>query len=227
MSDQADSPVEQTAAPAAAPALADTAATTATPDPIMARLDELAASVSSLRTPEPAAEEPSYSLQDLAYPQAEPAAADGEPAQDYGYQDPDTQAWEQIQQTIQQQVQAGIQQAVTPMRIQQQAAALEQEFPELSKPEVATRVVNATRQMAERMGQANNLPPEAIAALSRDPQMVRLAYLAERATSQAAQETPVGGAGAHLEGASAQVDAPEEDFMDRIVNAKERNSFWT
>lgn len=227
MSDQADSPVEQTAAPAAAPAPATDTTTTA-PDPIMARLDELAASVSSLRTPEPAAaEEPQYSLQDLAYPQAEPAV-EGDPTTDYpGYQDPDTQAWEQIQQTIQQQVQAGIQQAVTPMRIQQQAAALEQEFPELAKPEVATRVVNATRQMAERMGQANNLPPEAIAALSRDPQMVRLAYLAERATSQAAQETPVGGAGAHLEGASAQVDAPEEDFMDRIVNAKERNAFWT
>lgn len=230
MSDQADSPAVE--APSQTFGAPEVSAAEQAPaqDPMMARLDELSKSIESLRPPAPQQEEPEgYNLQDLAYDDQQ-YADDGYDEPFGGTEDPDAEAQAQqwLQDQIQQQVQQGIQQAVTPMRIQQQAAQLEQEFPELQKPDVARRVVEQTRAAMERVGRANNLPPHIVDAMSRDPQMVRATYLAERGARNAAQETPAdGGIGAHLEGASAQVEAPEEDFMDRLVNQNPSKPFWT
>lgn len=225
MSDQADSQGVQADVSTDSPAAA--------PDPMSARFDELKASIESLRAPAPEAQEQGYNLQDLATDpySVEDDAQGFDPYEGYEEQpDPNAEAQAQqwLQQQIQDQVQQGIHQAVTPMRIQQQAAQLEQKYPELQKPEVAGRVVQAARQMAERVGRSNNFSPQQIDAMSRDPQLVEQMYLAERGARSAAQETPAdGGIGAHLEGASAQVDAPEEDFMDRLVQSGTTNKFWT
>lgn len=199
------------------------------PDPVMARLDELAGQIGELKTPTPQEPEFDQSFSDYAT-QPPPGYYDQDPAQAAQQQgvDPEQQAWQQMQDMIREQVQQGVQAQVQPMMIQQQAAQLEQEFPDLKKPEVAGATVKEARRLAEQIGFANNFPAEQVDAMSRSPQLVRMAYLASRAQAMAAQETPVDGEQqVHLEGASAQHDgATEESFHDRMMKANGNGAGW-
>lgn len=224
MSDQADSQPQQTND---APAQDQGGSA---PDPIMSRLDELASSIQSLRPPEPDPEpEFDYAFDDSAYGQPEWDQPD-DPGQQIDPQ-AEQDAWTQINQTIEQQARRYAQEAVTPYLTQQKAAQLEQKYPDLRQPEVASRIVQSAERFANMIGQSSNLSPDQVHALARNPELIERLYLAERAQRTAGQETPAdGGPGAHLEGSSAQVETPEVDFFDRIANAgpNTNNRFgWT
>lgn len=216
MSDQADSQPQ-----AAAPAPTGGEATQA-PDPIMARLDELASSIQGLRPPEPDPEPTyDYAFDDSQYAPDpawdDPTTDDQAPAMD---PQAEQDAWAQINQTIAQQVQQGVQSAVNPFITQQKAAQLEAKYPDLQKPEVAQRVVQSAQNFAHMIGQSSNLSPAQVNALARNPELIERLYLAERAQRTAGQETPAnGGPEAHLEGSSAQVETPEVDFFDQLREA--------
>lgn len=192
------------------------------PDALMARLDEMSAQLGRLTAPpastgglseqvagepqaqqyEPGAYEPDYGQ---AYEPGQYDTTQGDPYQEQ------QQAAAQLQAYIAEQVAQGVQNAVTPWMHRQKAEALEQRYPDLQNPDNAARVVQATQQMAQRMGR-----PE----LARDPELVELVYLAERARSNAAQETPAdGGQGVALEAAGAAHQAEEEDAGDRMLRA--------
>lgn len=213
MSDQADSQPQQ-----AAP---DTTGSEAqAPDPIMARLDELASSISSLAPPAP---EPEPEYGDYAFNESyQPDPAWDDPADEQAQPDPQAEqdAWAQINDTIARQVQQGIQQSVDPFLTAQKAAQLEAKYPDLKTPEVAQRVVQQAEHFAGMLAQSMGLNQQQAAKMARSPELIERLYLAERAQRQAGQETPAnGGPEAHLEGASAQVAAPEVDFFDQIRDA--------
>lgn len=220
MSDQAESQ-------APAPTFAETGGQQEqqAPDPVMSRLDELAQSIASLRPPEPEAEpEYDYAFDDSDFdPNAGEWDEDNDPGEPYeqGYEpEVDQEAMQQLDRMINERIQQGVQQAVSPFMIQQKAAQLEQKYPDLQQPEVAQRVVQSAERFAHMVGQSSGLTPQQVNSLARSPELIERLYLAERAQSRAGQETPAdGGPGAHLEGNSAQVEQPEADFFDGLINA--------
>jgi hypothetical protein len=188
---------------------------------LMSRMDELAARLPE-QSQEPA--DDGFQLQDLAW--NDPSYDDDQgyddgqqPFDPYAQQQPDPRA--ELQRLIDAQVQQGVRAQLDPFLIQQQAERLEQQYPDLKKPEVAGQVVKQASQLAQRMGFAQNMSPDQVDRLSRDPAFIEQVYLAQMARSRAAQETPAeaDSNGAHIEGAGAQVEQPEVSVQDRILNA--------
>lgn len=199
-------------------------------DALMSRLDEMSQQIQSLAKPP----EPQWQggISDLPYAEGEPSrgfeqqpefGAAYDPSQyqpgqyepDYGMdpQAQQAQAMQQLQSYISDQVQQGVQQAITPHIQRQKADELERRYPDLADPQKAGQVVQATAQWAQRMGRPD---------LARDPELVELVYLAEQARTRAAQETPAenGSSGVHLEtGGAAPQGQEEESAGDRMLRA--------
>lgn len=173
---------------------------------IMARIDELA---KNFPQPEPQA-------QFQPEPEIDPYQQEYEPFQ--GQEDQGLDA-----QRVQQMIQQGVQEAVNPIlqeRQHEQILDLEEEFPDLRKPEVAQATLEASQRLAHRLGQ----PDRAV-----DPELLRMVYLAERASKRAESEVPAGQEPTvELEaGAAAATQPPQElSEADRIVAAGKSN-FWT
>ena len=196
----------------------------AAPDPmaqLMARMDELTAGVQGLSQP---AQQDERGLTDYAMQQFEQDDEFDGTEDQYGYDAPDDdaaaeqQAYQQLQQVIADQVRQGVQDQINPFIVKQQAEQLEQKYPDLAKPENAARVMQQADQRARAMGM-----PE----LAGKPEFIEMLYLAERASQQAAQETPAdGGTGVHMEHGGAQPNQPQVDERDRIVGmGQSRNTF--
>lgn len=227
MSEQADGP-QFDSAPQQSSAPADTGQQSAAPDPVMARLDEITGRLDSLVQPQQDASD--YSLDDLLgqgfgedpYAQQDPQGFDqGQPQGFDQDQFDQQQALQQLDQLIGQRandVVAPLMQRFEQMQTQQHAAQLEAKYPELKNGEVASTVVKEAVQTAQRIGYEKGLSPQQVAALSRDPHIIELTYLAQRARQQAAQETPVSGNQVHLESTGANPGGVEEDYASRIVN---------
>lgn len=124
-----------------------------------------------------------------------------------------------INQTVEQRVQAGIEQAVTPlqqaqdeMRRQSEVQALVGEFPEFGEQETGEAVLRMAGQLAEAHGQ-----PE----LANEPWFWRLTYMAGRAADAAQEESGDVPAPAHLEGGAGAVPGSSgADLGDAIVGAR-------
>lgn len=227
MSDQAapdTAPVETpSAAPEAATGSTETAAAPAGNDALMARMDEIAQSLQAL-TPAQQEQADQGGLADLAGQPFDPFENTGIEADD-GDQYTDAQADPMAQ--LQSVIGPIVQQALAPHlaqqrsdRVVQQAQALQVKYPDLAKGEVAMPLVREAERHAQRIGHENNFTTDQVAAIAHDPQLIETLYLAQRARSQAAQETPAdGSSNVQLEGASAQVDAPQDDVFDQMVKA--------
>lgn len=196
-------PAQQPAAPAEAPA-------EGTPEwasQITGRLDELRSDLGLMALPpteQPAEvqqrQNPADALSSLfpASPEAQPDPNDPDAGGDQIFDDPyapgdpeDVRA--QLQEYLQEEIQKGVQAAVNPFletQLRNQrvdaAIALEQEFPELARPEIATPVVQMGHSLLAEMGmpQAANHPGFA--------KVVRLIYMASKADARASSETPAG-----------------------------------
>lgn len=127
---------------------------------------------------------------------------------------------EVLSSSIDQRVQQGIQQAVSPLqeqvaeaRREQDFAALVGEFPELGEEQTATQVLQMTGQLAEMSGH-----PE----LAGEPWLVRLTYMAGRAADAAQQEQGETPAPAHLESGAGAAPAGGSGAMtaEQIVGAR-------
>jgi hypothetical protein len=171
---------------------------------------------------------PGFQPGDPAYGQQPQFDAYGNPVQGFDPNQPDpygqgVDEYGQPQfdpQAIQHMIAQGVEQAVTPLQEQiaeqrrtAEAAALEDEFPELATPEKAEAILDRAEELAAQLGH-----PE----LGHEPQFIRQAYLAEKASGLAAQETPAGTTpGAVLEGGGGAPPAQneEDDTADRIVQS--------
>lgn len=198
-------------------------------DVLMQRLDEMSQQMAQLAQTKPPEGEPQYGIEDLPYQDFSQFEGPdfGQPQDQYGYQDqgqyqpgqyapdPAMDAHAQQQQAMQQldqYVQQRVQQAIEPVRIEQQVTELQNRYPDLQKPEVYTKVFNQAVQEAKRMGN-----PE----MARQPRMIELVYLAQTGQERASQETPADGGqqGVHLEGGGAAPQEPEMDAADRMLQA--------
>lgn len=183
---------------------------------LQSRLDELAGQVTELRGMVPQYRPLSEQVGQQNQPPQEP-----DPYQQPGFQEPvdpyydpqqdQQQAMQQLEQYISQQVQQGVQQQVTPWIRQQQAVELETKYPDLQNPQVAGPLVEEAARFAQQLGS-----PE----LAGDPRFIEKLYLAQKAMTDAAQQTAADGDnGVHLEGAGAAPQAQEADEGDGMLAA--------
>ena len=104
-------------------------------------------------------------------------------------------------------------------RLDQEAAKLENQYPDLQKPEVAREIVGQAQAVAQAFGNAE---------LARQPGFIELVYKASMADQRAAQETPAGSeAEIALEAAGGAAPAggdPDDQIRDRIAAAANRKS---
>jgi hypothetical protein len=191
------------------------------PDAVMSRLDELAAGLAKLAPQETS---PQHGLTE-AVTQFDPFTDETD---DYSYEETDPQQQAAEAQQLQQFIAQQVQQAASPFlqqlqqqAIHQQASALEQRYPELAKPEVAGPIVQQAQQVAAQIGRTTGLSPQQVDALWRSPEFVENLYLAQRARTAAAQETPADAtSNVQLEGSAAQVEQQgTDDVMSRIANS--------
>jgi hypothetical protein len=181
------------------------------------RMDDLAGQITELRSQVPQYQQPlREAVNQPAQPQEQPwdQQQQQEPDPADPYYDPQyeqQQAMQQLQQYIQDQVQQGVQSQITPYIRQQQAIELENKYPDLQNPQVAGPLVEEATKFAQQLGK-----PE----LAGDPRFIEKIYLAQSASSQAAQQTAADGDnGVHLEGAGAAPQAQEGDAGDDMLNA--------
>jgi hypothetical protein len=166
-------------------------------------------------------------------PQEEAAAADegldfswlDESAGPEGELDP-----EAFQQNLRQMIQqeglraaAPALEAVQEMRIQQQAAALVQEFPAIGEPETAQNVVQGAQELAAVVAQEVGLPAEAANALSRSPALWRVVFMAANAADRAQQQDQAAPGHAHLEGGGSR-PAPQQVDPARAIETSGQGS---
>lgn len=188
--------------------------------PIMERLDQLSGELSELREP---AYDDAYYQDDTQQDEYVDPQLDAEQVYDQeGQVDPQA-AQEYLQQLIDQRANEAIRPAleqVENLRIEQDARGLEEQYPELRSYEGAQQALEAAQEAAERVGDPR---------LARQPGFIELAYLADRARTQAEQEVPAGQSDGLLEAAGgAAPQAPDEsDIGQRIVNAGgDSSQFW-
>lgn len=139
--------------------------------------------------------------------------------------DPDQIAAQELQQHINGQVTEAVQQAIAPLleqqqnqQIQQEAEALEQEFPALATPEGAEQALNQAREHAKAMGDDT---------LASNPSFVRLVHLAGLAEQAAVGQTPAGATQEAVAveggGGAAPAGQVEDDTAQRILKAGSPN----
>jgi hypothetical protein len=201
---------------------------------ITGRLDELRSDLGLHALPPQQQPEQVQERQDPAdaLSQLFPASPEAQPDPN----DPDSQIFDdpygepedvraQLQEYLQDEIQKGVRAAVDPFLEQQlrekrveAAVALEQEFPELARPEVATPVVQMGHSLLAEMGmpQAANHPGFA--------KVVRLIYMASKAGAAASSETPAGQSNGEVSLETGGARAPQSqqqqpDEGDLIVQA--------
>lgn len=200
---------------------AETPASPPVSDAVMSRLDELAASVARIA---PQEAEPQHGFTDLVNQPYDPFQG----ADEFGFEeDPNLAAQpnelQQLNDLIAQQVQqhlGPLQQRLTQTQANWQADQLQQKYPDLGKPEVVSGLMNELDTLASSLSQSG-MPAQQVHQILRHPALVEKLYLAQRANTAAAQETPADANNTvQLEGAAAQVEAPQQnDIMANILNS--------
>lgn len=175
-------------------------------------MEELRQDFTQSRQPEPEPEQDpgdmDMSWLDQSDPDVDPAA-----------QQQALQAW---QQSVMEQASRPAQeamQAVQEMRMQQEAAALVADFPELGQPETAQNVVGAAHEFAAQMG----LNQQDAQRLGDSPGLWRMVYMASKAEGAASGEDSAADA-TFIEGGNGPgPGAPRQDPADLIVGARGAN----
>ncbi len=181
-----------------------------TPDPIMARLDQLSESIAPLH-------EMYQSFQ------AQNQEPEEEEYDEYPL-DEDDEGYDQqeAQRALQQMIEEGVQKKLEP-HLQEQAldkrdqmlAGLEQQYPNLGDEKVARAVIDGARRMAAEIGLPNDV--------EQRPEFVRLmelVYKANTADERAAQETPAGSTPrVALEQNGGAAPANDQDDTDDLLMA--------
>lgn len=107
--------------------------------------------------------------------------------------------------------------AVSEMRIQQQAAALAQEFPAITEPETAENVMQGSAELASVIAREMGLPAQTAEALAGSPALWRVVYLAANAAETAQRQDQGSGAEhAHLESGGARPAGQQVDLAQQI-----------
>lgn len=168
-----------------------------------------------------------------AQPEAEAEPDDGLADFDFSglYDTPgemdEAQAARVLQGLVQQQMTPALEQAVGPlaeqlqqMRVESDARALIEQYPELGDPSVAEAVTKRADEMAKEIGNPD---------LAQSRQFIELVFKAQKADQRAAGEVPVGDLQSQsLEGGAGAVPggADGQSIAQQIVGSRSRSSFW-
>lgn len=109
--------------------------------------------------------------------------------------------------------------AVQEMRIQQQAAALVQEFPAIGEPETAQNVVQGAGELAAVIGQEVGLPEQTVQLLANSPALWRAVFMAANAADLAQRQDGAEQGHAHLEGGGSRPAQQQVDPAQQIVDS--------
>lgn len=113
--------------------------------------------------------------------------------------------------------------AVQEMRIQQQAAALVQEFPAIGEPETAQNVVQGAGELAAVIGHEVGLPEQTVQMLANSPALWRAVFMAANAADLAQRQDGAEQGHAHLEGGGSR-PAPGEVDPAQLIETSGRKS---
>lgn len=136
---------------------------------------------------------------------------------DQGQGDPN-----QALQWIQDQINQGVQAAVTPFMAQTRARELESQYPDLQKPEIVQSLIPHAQRLAQAMGTPNAW---------NNPDLLLMVYQAQTGQQTASQQTAADeqpGMGLEAGGAQ-QPSADEPNQAERLLNAwgnSDERSFW-
>lgn len=187
------------------------------PTEVMERLDELSGKFDNLEPLLPVLQEA------LQQPQEE----EGEPGYGQYFDDEtgefDPQAFDQqVEQRAKQiaQDQMGpLQQQLQQVQdrmLEDEFAALADDYPQLTEQTFMQQFVPELKQNADQLARELGLPQEMADQLVRNPNFIEREYLARQAMAQAQQGAPAGDQGVHLEGGSGNPGQPQkDDTLDR------------
>lgn len=184
-------------------------------DTLMSHVTDLSSKVDSF-----VPQEQTPSFQQLADPSYDPYADQGYEPEQYEQQPQVDQMGNQQQAMSQQQaeqylqglIDRGVESRLTPYMAQQRALQIEQQYPELQKPEVVGQLQQDAVRLAQSMGNPD---------LARNPDFLLLAYQAKQAASSASQQTAADEQpGSGLEGGGAQAPGEETpNLAERMLAA--------
>jgi hypothetical protein len=184
------------------------------PPELMERFDEVAGFQQEMR---PLLEQWQQQQQQQGQPEEEGGSYDEFVDPETGYiLDP-----EALQKWNQDQINAGIQEGVSPLQqqleqinqrfVQEEFADLQDQYPQLADSEFQRTFIPRVEQEAGQLARDLGMGPDYAQKLALNPRFVRAQYLAGMASEQAQQGVPAGDRGVHLEGGTGNPGQPEAD----------------